>query len=157
MIDGKQCTIQFHVDDLKMSHVEQSVLDGVINKLNDKFGVNKKIAASYGEIHEYLGMTIDYSEDSTVKFTMYDYLEDIVLEAPDDMDGKSVTVASDHLFTVNDKCEKLDPEIADYYHRTVAGCCLRPRGLVQIYRQLLHSYVPELPHRIRMITRNRLK
>ena len=67
MIDGKQCTIQFHVDDLKMSHVEQSVLDGVINKLNDKFGVNKKIAASYGKIHEYLGMTLDYSEDGILK------------------------------------------------------------------------------------------
>jgi hypothetical protein len=34
MIDGKQCTIQFHVDNLKMSHVNQSVLDDVIDKLN---------------------------------------------------------------------------------------------------------------------------
>jgi hypothetical protein len=120
MINGKQCTIQFHVDDLKMSHVKQSVLDDVIDKLNDEFGVTKKLAASYGDIHEYLGMTIDYSEDGMVKFTMYDYLEDILLEAPDDMDGVSVTVASDHLFTVNGGCEKLNPEIADYYHRTVA-------------------------------------
>jgi hypothetical protein len=120
MIDGKQCTIQFHVDNLKMSHVKQSVLDDVIDKLNGKFGVTKKLAASYGDIHEYLGMTIDYSEDGMVKFTMYDYLEDIILEAPGDMDGISATVASDHLFTVNGECEKLNPEIADYYHRTVA-------------------------------------
>ena len=120
MIDGKQCTIQFHVDDLKMSHVTQSVLDGVIDLLNGEFGTIKKLAASYGKIHEYLGMTIDYSEDGKVKFTMYDYLEDILVEAPDDMDGTAVTVASDHLFTVNPDCEKLDPETADYYHRTVA-------------------------------------
>jgi hypothetical protein len=85
MIDGKQCTIQFHVDDLKISHVKQSVLDNVIDQLNGEFGTTKKLAASYGKIYEYLGMTIDYSEDGKVKFTMYDYLEDILVEAPDDM------------------------------------------------------------------------
>jgi hypothetical protein len=36
------------------------------------------------------------------------------------MDGTAVTVASDHLFTVNPECEKLNLETADYYHRTVA-------------------------------------
>jgi hypothetical protein len=120
MINGKQCTIQFHVDDLKISYVTQTVLDDVINQLNAEFGTIKKLAASYGKIHEYLGMTIDYSEDGKVKFTMYDYLEDILVEALDDMDGSAVTVASDHLFTVNTDCEKLNPETADYYHRTVA-------------------------------------
>jgi hypothetical protein len=120
MIEGKQCPIQFHVDDLKMSHVKQSVLDGIIDKLNAEFGTLKKLAASYGDIHEYLRMTIDYSVDGVVKFTMYDYLEDILLEAPSDMDGGSATVASDHLFTVNPEGEKLNLEISDYYHRTVA-------------------------------------
>ena len=38
--------------------------------------------ASYGKIHKYLGMTIDWSNDNMVKFTMYDYLEDILLEPP---------------------------------------------------------------------------
>jgi hypothetical protein len=51
---------------------------------------------------------------------MYDYLEDILAEAPDDMDGRAVTVASDHLFKVDPKCEKLDPETNDFFHRTVA-------------------------------------
>ena len=120
MINGKQCTIQFHVDDLKMSHVDQSVLDDLINKLNAEFGEIRKLAASYGHIHEYLGMTIDYSEDGKVKLTMYDYLEDIIVEAPDDMDGIAVNVASEHLFKVNPECEKLDHEVADYFHRTVA-------------------------------------
>jgi hypothetical protein len=101
MINGKQCTIQFHVDDLKVSHVKHSVLDDIIDQLNAEFGTMKKLAASYRKIHKYLGMTIDYSEDGKVKLTMYDYVEDILVEAPDDMDGTAVTVASDHLFTVN--------------------------------------------------------
>jgi hypothetical protein len=107
------------VYDLKISHVKKSVLDDVTDKLNDEFGTIKKLAASYG-IHEYLVMTIDYSEDGKVKLPMYDYLKDILAEAPDDMKGTAVTVASGHLFTVNQECEKLDAETADYYHRTVA-------------------------------------
>ena len=75
MVDGKQCTIQFHVDDLKLSHVKQGVLDGIIDKLNDIFGSDgEKLAASYGYVHGYLGMTIDWSEEGLVVFTMYDYL-----------------------------------------------------------------------------------
>ena len=35
MINGKQCTIQFHVDDLKLSHLQQQELDNIIDHLND--------------------------------------------------------------------------------------------------------------------------
>ena len=34
MIDRKQCTIIWHVDDLKLSHIKQSVLEDIANKLN---------------------------------------------------------------------------------------------------------------------------
>jgi hypothetical protein len=73
MIDGNQITIQFHVDDLKISHVKQSVIDSVLSGLNNKFGTSRKpLAATTGNIHDYLGITIDYSESNKVKFTMYD-------------------------------------------------------------------------------------
>jgi hypothetical protein len=38
MVDGSQITIQFHVDDLKLSHQDQSVIDQVLVDLNNKFG-----------------------------------------------------------------------------------------------------------------------
>ena len=38
IIDGKQCMIVFHADDLKISHVNQDVVTGIINKLNSKYG-----------------------------------------------------------------------------------------------------------------------
>ena len=66
--------------------------------LNATIGKEKKISASYSTIHEYLGMTNDWSDDSMVKFTMYDYLEDALLKVPDDMDGTDVTPAVQHLF-----------------------------------------------------------
>jgi hypothetical protein len=63
MIEDNQITIQFHVDNLKISHVKQSVIDSVLNDLNNKFGTSKKpLAATTGDIHDYLGITIDYSE-----------------------------------------------------------------------------------------------
>ena len=81
MINGKQCTIQFHVDDLKLSHLEQHELDKIIDHLNVIFGSEGELlAASYGKVYEYLGMTIDWSMDGKVIFTMYDYLEDILAE-----------------------------------------------------------------------------
>jgi hypothetical protein len=75
MIDGNQITIQFHVDDLKISHMKQLVIDSVLNDLNKEFGTTRKpLSATTGMIHDYLGTTIDYSEMGKVKFTMYDIL-----------------------------------------------------------------------------------
>jgi hypothetical protein len=46
MVDGSQITIQFHVDDLKLSHRDQSVIDQVLVDLNNKFGTTRKPLAA---------------------------------------------------------------------------------------------------------------
>jgi hypothetical protein len=38
MIDGKQCTVLWHVDDLKISQVCEDVNTDIIKKINDEFG-----------------------------------------------------------------------------------------------------------------------
>ena len=38
MVNGEQITIQFHVDDLKVSHKEQAVLEDFLKDLRDEFG-----------------------------------------------------------------------------------------------------------------------
>jgi hypothetical protein len=121
MVDGNQITIQFHVDDLKISHIEQSVIDSVLTDLNDKFGTSKKpLAATTGAVHDYLGITIDYSDKGKVKFTMYDYLEDILAEMPADMKGTAPTPASDNLFDVDETSPALNEKESDFFHRTTA-------------------------------------
>ena len=49
---------------------------------------------------KYLGMTIDYSTDKTIKFQMFDYLEESIESLPDDLEvnGFTTTPAADHLF-----------------------------------------------------------
>jgi len=37
MINGKQCTIIWNVDDLKISHVDKNVVEDIIKGLNKKF------------------------------------------------------------------------------------------------------------------------
>jgi hypothetical protein len=121
MVDGNQITIQFHVDDLKISHVKQSVIDLVLNDLNNKFGTSKKaLSATTGDIHDYLGITIDYSGSDKVQFTMYDYLEDILAKMPEDMKGTAPTPASDNLFNIDEDLIPLNEKESDFFHRTTA-------------------------------------
>ena len=70
MINGKQCTVVWHVDDLKMSHMQQPVLDNLIDKLNGELGSSDPITVCHGDVHNYLGMTLDFSEPKTLKVLM---------------------------------------------------------------------------------------
>jgi hypothetical protein len=116
MIDSKQCTIVWHVDDLKLSHVKQSMLDDLADKLNVKYGQETPLIMHHRKIHDYLGMTIDYSEDGKVKFIMTDYVQGILGEVPDDMNGTAVTPAASNLFAVQGDADKLDDADVDTYH-----------------------------------------
>jgi hypothetical protein len=61
MIDGTQCTILWHADDLKISHVNQEVLEDLINMLNESYGKLEPLTVTNRHIHDHLGMTLDYS------------------------------------------------------------------------------------------------
>ena len=102
-VDGEQLTVQEHVDDLLASHKDQCVLDNFIEALNNKFGKGKKFKEKKGAVHDYLALTVDFSLPGKVIFSMFNCLEDIVVEAPLDlkMGRKHKTPASWKLFTVN--------------------------------------------------------
>ena len=102
-VDGEQLMVQAHVDDLIASHMDQRVLDNFIAALNSKFGKEKKLEETKGLVHEYLGLTIDFLLPGKVVFSMFDYLEDIVVEAPLDlkMGPRHKTPASGKLFSVD--------------------------------------------------------
>ena len=54
---GKQLTICWYVDDLKISSVNEGAVMDVINKLEERFGEMRK---SLGKKHSYLGMEIEF-------------------------------------------------------------------------------------------------
>jgi hypothetical protein len=94
MIDGKQCTILWHVDDLKISHVKDEVLENVISTLSERYRKEATLVVTRGKVHDYLGMMPDFSEKGKVKVIMKDYIQDMLDKLPSDMDGESVTLTS---------------------------------------------------------------
>ena len=107
------------MDDLKCSHMDQDVLDSLVRDLNNVFRTSKKeLAETKGEIHEYLGLTIDFSgrynpADPNTKyqvvFTMYEYIEDIIASVPPDMRGIAPETAKSKLFSVHETSPRLNP------------------------------------------------
>ena len=65
-------------------------------------------------------MAINWKTEGKIVSTMYDYLEDILSEAPADFDGEDVTPAVSNLFSVNLKQHKLDEATSNQFHRIVA-------------------------------------
>ena len=60
MVNSEQITVQFHIDDLKVSHKEQSVLEDFLSDLRSEFGQEDELTENTGLVHEYLRITIDY-------------------------------------------------------------------------------------------------
>ena len=67
-VEGSQLTVTWHVDDLKVSHVNPNVVSKFILDMAKIYGPN--ITVSRGETHDYLGMDLDYSTKGEVKISM---------------------------------------------------------------------------------------
>jgi len=119
-INGKQCTIISHVDDLKISHVDRNIVEDFINKLNERFRQESPLVTSHGKVLEYLGMSIEYTTRGKVKISMYKYIKKMLDELPLDMSGISITPAALHLFNTDDSAEILCEEKAQLFHHLVA-------------------------------------
>ena len=124
MENGKLITIQFHMDDLKLLHVDGEVLKKYVKMLNDRFRTKfQELSVNRSDIHDYLGLCSDYThrKECYVKLTMYNFFKDILEEIKEkgNMNGECVTPAAVNLFTVVETSEKLSVNKADYFHRLV--------------------------------------
>ena len=116
MINGKQCTILWHVDDLKISREDPAVVTDIIWQPTC-------VVSTSGMIHEYLKMTIHFTYNGKIKITMYDYVDGMISKLPPEMIGESATPASNHLFEIcdnNDANQLLTPQLSEESHHLVA-------------------------------------
>jgi hypothetical protein len=134
MINGKQCTILWHVDDIKVSHVDPKVVSSILELLNKAYGGVAPLVVTRGKKHDYLGMTLDFSVDGKVGIDMTQYLDKMLIDLPTDMEGEQVTPAGNHLFEVSDDPVFLDENQAQVFHFYVAKLlflCKRARPDIQ--------------------------
>ena len=48
--NGKQCTIKWHVDNLKISPAEKYLVESIISDLNKKFGKESLLTTTHDEV-----------------------------------------------------------------------------------------------------------
>ena len=120
MINGKQMTIAWHVDDLKVSHKQEKAVDKFIAWLESKYGSETgRVKAVKGNRHDYLGMILDFSKRGEVMADMTGYVKKMLEEFPEVLKDNVTTPASDKIFDV-DESPKLEARRAELLHMFVA-------------------------------------
>ena len=118
VVNGVQCTITLHVDDLMITSVNELLIDEVLDILKRKYSKeDSPLTVKEGNIHNYLGMTFDFSVKGKVAITMNKYITDLLLFT--EVKGSVTTPATDHLYVI-DESPILSAEHAEYFHSVVA-------------------------------------
>ena len=100
-VNRKQLTVAWHVDELKVSHEEDNILDEFIGMMEEEFVQETPLTIKRGPIQEYLGMTLDFTERGRVVVKMSNYIKNMLKDTPASMDGHATTPAVTHLFKIN--------------------------------------------------------
>ena len=116
MIDGKQCTIIWWVDDNYISHVSDGVLDLVIGKIEERFG---KMSVTRGDEHVFLGMKLRFPGDGTVRIMMKEYIEEAIVLFGEKLDRIVASPATSSLFILDPKAKPLPVDRRERLHRIV--------------------------------------
>ena len=99
--------ILWHVDNLKISHVEAAVVTSILEMLSERFAMESELTITRGKKHTYLGIDIDYSTQDIVRMSMKDYLQECVDDLPEDTSSPVTTPASNNLFDTDDTSKPL--------------------------------------------------
>lgn len=104
-----------------MIHVQAWVVTQFVRKLESNYGSNDPLSVTSGKVHEYLGMTIDFTQKGSCCMSQFDCIKKLWMSLPDDWKvGKKNTPAPKHLFKVNDEECLLDDARKDDYHTYTA-------------------------------------
>ena len=98
-----------------------------------------------GHIHEYLGITIDYSIAGKVVFTIFDYLEELIVKADEDLKNSCLYYpGNNQLVKVDKDLTRLLPKNAELFHRHVGRLLFaskRARPDIQVCVIFLYTQV----------------
>ena len=133
LVNDKQHTIRFHVDDLMSSHEDYRVNDQFYSWLNDMYGKIGDVKEHRGNVHDYLGIDFRYYKDMLI-LDMTKYVKSMVDEFPEKISTRGVarTPAGDDIFDEREG-KPLPKDKAETYHTFVAkGLFLAKRARLDI-------------------------
>jgi hypothetical protein len=124
----KKLTVIWHVDDLMVSCETDFELTKFSCYLAKIFG--PKLTMHTGNKHEYLGMDMEFNQDGTLDMSVIKYLENVIDEFPELIQGKAAMPESDHLLQIRDdkEAKPLGEEQALAVHHTVAQLLFMATG-----------------------------
>ena len=116
MVNGKQCTICWHVDDNKISHEDPEVVDEVIEIIRTRV---KDVTVKRGNKHTFVGIDFEINMDGTVSLDMVDYLKESIMTLGEPITKNVPTPVSSDLCTVKESAI-LDENSSEIFHHIVA-------------------------------------
>ena len=116
-VNGVQCTVCVHVDDLLFTSIDESIIEGTLQHL---ISVYKDVTVHRGAIQQYLGMLLDFSQRGKCFVTMPKFTDEVCRKG--NVSGVSATPALETLFVVRADAEPLNSEQAEHFHSVVAMC-----------------------------------
>ena len=117
IINGKQCTITWYVDDNKISHMDEEVMMNIIKKARKRLG---RFKMTKGREHKFLGMEVIFTEDGKVKVRTKDQILETLQMLGETIDFSVCSPAARHLFKVNPNEKKLDEKRKKIFHSITA-------------------------------------
>ena len=151
VVDNRQQTITWHVDDLKSSHVNIRVNDEFHSWLEKKYGDPNigQVKAVRGKRHDYLAMVLDYSTKGKVKVDMTRYVRQMIEEFPEPIKPQSCPW-NENLFKADSSSPQLSKDKCEKFHTFVAKALfLRKRA-----RQDIQPAIAFLTTRVKQPTQS---
>ena len=123
VINNKQCTVRWYVDNNILSHVETAVVDKVLATIEGYF---PGLSIERGNKLNFLGMEIDFFEKGKLKLgtvhylkNMIEELEEILSEYGESLDRQYPHPAAKWLFTIKPDAKPLEESKGDVYRSFV--------------------------------------
>ena len=120
IVNGKQQTIQFHVDDLLSSHIDPRVNDKFLAWLKKTYGKHGKVKSTRRKVHNFLGI-IDFSTKGKMIINKHKYMKKLYdnFEEKYVLNGTRMTPAAEDLFSNDAGSPRLDKKMRkDFHHFT---------------------------------------
>ena len=132
--NSKQLTAVWNIDNLKVLHKEENIVSAFCVKMFELDGSD--IKSSWGKVHNFLGMDLDWSKDGVFIVFIIKYLQKITEDFPEEIRATRATPANDNLLKIREDRKEQMPleEQAQTFHHTTAQLlflAMRARPYVQ--------------------------